>query len=739
MTAPNTLVIRDRWNRIIVARPWAVISVWAILLLLALPLVSTLKDHLVVAGTVRQGQATEVDRILAEQFNTRSQNVLLLVASGAGLENWTASTQAKALRDAIEALEFITLTSWYSPRGIEPDSAQTSGLYLVTQVDPAVDPMTVLSDLKEKVKELRQSFEQELSGISLKWTGDAAVREAIIRSSNQDLRISEMRALPLVFLLLLLAFRSVAAAILPLLSGGLAILFTLACAALIGQFLTLSIMVQSVASLLGLALGIDYSLLMVNRFREALEDSAESKSAMLVTMRTAGHTILISGGAVAIGFLGLAVVPVDQMRSIAFAGLLVALFSVLLASTLMPAVLVLVGQHIEWGKIPKTWSAIPYARWRQWAQFICRHPGLVAVLSAVPLLLLANASRQLNGGFPEETWLPSQTEAVQALRTLQEIDRGNVVKKLNVILELPQEVSAFDQTGNLALRSLHRYLLKDERSQRVRSLLTVTGSNPSRRAWIGRAPESARDHYVSADGRVALLEVVPLSHLEQNDLSALVRELRALDVRSVTGSKGKILVGGLPAAALDYETVIQQWFPRVILLVTLGSFLVLAVAFRSLLIPLKAVLMNLLAVFAAYGALLLVFVEGFGVQWFGLSEPLTAIFPATAVIVFCAAFGISMDYEVFLISRIAEARRAPGDDTHAIIEGLSRTAGLISSAAAIMVTVFGAFALGDILPTKVLGFALAAVVALDAVLVRMALGPAIIKLAGRFNWWPGSR
>jgi RND superfamily putative drug exporter len=715
-------------------------AVWALLFMLALPLASTVRERLVVAGTVHQSQSTEVDQILSEQFNMRSQNVLLLVVSGEALDDWTASKQAKTLRASIEDLDFITLTSWYSPRSMKAATkTEPGGLYLVTQVDPAVDPMTVLVELREQVKALRHSFEQELSGITLQWTGDAAVREAIVRSSNRDLRISELRALPLVFLLLLLAFRSVAAAILPLLSGGLAILFTLASASLVAQFLTLSVMVQSVASLLGLALGIDYSLLMVNRFREALKDNEDSRVAMLSTMRTAGHTVLISGSAVAIGFLGLLLVPVDQMRSIAWAGVLVALFSVLLASTLIPVVLILVGQRIEWGRIPKIGKSEPRTRWRRWAQFVCRHPGLVAVMSAVPLLLLANSSRQLSGGFPEETWLPPKTEAVQALRTLQEIDQGNIVKKLNVVLELPQDVSAFDDTGSQALRSLHRYLLKDERSQRVRSLLTVAGSNPSRRSWIGQAPETVLDHYVSPDGQVALLEFIPLSHLEQNHLSELVLELRALDVRSLTGSDGKIRVGGLPAAALDYETVIRHWFPRVILLVTLGSFLVLAFAFRSLLIPLKAVLMNLLAVFAAYGALLLVFVQGYGVQLFGLNEPITAVFPATAVIVFCAAFGISMDYEVFLISRIAEARRKASDDTHAIIEGLSLTGGLISSAAAIMVTVFGAFALGDILPTKVLGFALAAVVALDAVLVRMALGPAIIKLAGRFNWWPGSR
>jgi RND superfamily putative drug exporter len=729
------------FERVVVDRPIVPLLLWMLLVLAALPFAAAVKDRLVVAGVIHTGQAAAVDRILSEEFESRTRNLLILVVTGMGSVDWSSTQDAEHLKGGIEAFEFVMGASWFTPvKRSSSTMDRHPGSYLIVGIDPLTDPMNVLRPLRAETTRLQGSMENSPPGLTLRWTGNSAVRESIITSSNKDLRNSELRALPLVFLLLLFAFRSLVAALIPLFFGAFAVIFTLAAVSLIAEFMTLSIMVQTVASLLGLALGIDYALLMINRFREAMTADADVYSATLTALRNGGRTIVISGSAVAIGFLGLMLVPVDQLRSIACAGVLVAGFSVLLATTLMPAILVILGPRLEWGRIP-WFSKQPRSerRWRRWAQFVCRRPVLVLLFSGIPLILLVASSRQLSSSFPEETWLPPKTEAVIALRTLERIDAGNIVRRLNIVYQFSEDVSVLDPRGYRALTRLHRHLMKDEHSERVRSLVTFAGSNITRRAWMGRVPDEMRDHFVSRDGSSALLEFIPYSTLDQNDLAAVVQELRDTDFEEITGLPGKVLIGGLPAAAVDYESVIRQWFPHVIALVALGSFIVLALAFRSLLIPLKAVLLNLMAVFAAYGALLLVFVHGYGAEIFGLSEPVTAVFPATTVIVFCAAFGISMDYEVFLISRVAEARRKFQDETTPIVEALTKTGSLITSAAAIMVTVFGAFAFGNILPTKILGFALAAVVALDAVLVRMALGPASIKLAGRFNWWPGSR
>lgn len=726
--------------RFIVERPGPVALLWLLLIISAIPAASKVNGRLVVAGIVEGAQSTAVDRALATEFKDMSQNILLLVIAGMAEEDSQSAGLATELVNQIGALEIVSRTDWRKPeRSKAAAASDLDSSFLVVHLSASVDSMEALRMLRtftdSKLPEIMQAY----PSAELQWTGESAIREAIITSSNKDLRSSELRAFPLVFLLLLFAFRSFVAALMPLLFGALSILLTLAVASILAQYVTLSIMLQSVATLLGLALGTDYALLMINRFREVLPACENSRQAALITLRRGGKTIVISGSAVAIGFAGLTMVPVDQMRSIAYAGLLVALFSVMLATTLMPAILAMLGPRIELGAFRTSALRFDFsAGWNRWARFVCRRPLIVLVISSIPLLALALSSQNMSSSFPEESWLPAQTESVKALRKIERMESGNIVKRLKILYYLPDGVSALDGDGTQALKKLHRYLVKDERSRKVRSILTFSGSNLSLRSLTGKVPDEILNHYVSADRTIALLELIPDSKLEQQQLSVLVEELRSVNVQGVTGLQGVIQVGGLPAAAVDYEKVIQHWFPWVILVVALGSFMALAVAFHSLLIPLKAVVLNLLAVFASYGALVLVFVEGHGSNIMGLAEPIQAVFPATPILVFCAAFGISMDYEVFLISRIAEARRNNKDEAAAIVEGLTKTGRLITSAAAIMVTVFGAFAFGDVLPTQILGFALAAVVILDAVLIRMALGPALIRLAGRFNWWPGS-
>lgn len=726
-------------GQFIVNRPKTVILVWLLVILSAIPSASQLKDRLVVAGVVEGAEATLVDETLSSEFKGISQNFLVLAITTAHNDIRSPGNGISELADQLKTLDFVSRTNWLIPKkGDKLPGSETDSVFLVVHLNAPADPMDALSMLRTFTERKLPALREMNPFLALQWTGESAIREAIITSSNKDLRKSELRSLPLIFLLLLFAFRSFIAALMPLLFGALAILLTLAAASILADFITLSVMVQSVASLLGLALGIDYALLMTNRFREALVFSESSRQAALFALRQGGKTVVISGSAVAIGFAGLTLVPVGQMRSIAYAGLSVSVFSVMLAITLAPAILALLGKRIEFGAIPGVRG--PQGRsskWERWARFVCRRPLIVLVISSLPLFALAFSAQQMSSSFPEESWLPPQSEAVQALRKLESLDDGNLVKRLKILYFLPDGVSALDGEGTRALRNLHRNLIKDKRSNRVRSLLTFSGSSLSLRMLAGDVPDEVLNRYTSDNRQIALLELIPDSRLDQQQLTVLVDDLRSMNIEEVSGLGGTIQVGGLPAAAVDYQAVIRHWFPYVIFVVALGSFLALSVAFRSILIPLKAVMLNLLAVFAAYGALVLVFVEGFGVSFFGLTGPIQAVFPATPVLVFCAAFGISMDYEVFLISRIAEVRENSIDETEAIVEGLTKTGRLITSAAAIMVCVFGAFALGDVLPTKILGFALATVVALDAVLIRMALGPALIRLAGRFNWWPG--
>jgi RND superfamily putative drug exporter len=273
----------------------------------------------------------------------------------------------------------------------------------------------------------------------------------------------------------------------------------------------------------------------------------------------------------------------------------------------------------------------------------------------------------------------------------------------------------------------------------VRSLPALTNGVAPTSLLFAAVPPPVRATFVSRDQRLALLEVIPADGVDGAALPALARTLRTIDAPAVTGVAGaRVLVGGVPALNADYADAIARRTPLVVALVVGGTFLALLVGFRSLLVPLKAVALNLLAVGAALGVVVLVFQDGHGLRLLGLDAPLDGTFAAVPLLVFCVVFGLSMDYEVFLISRVAEARRRGASDGAALVTGVARSGRVITSAAAIMVVVFAAFAMGDFVLVQILGVALAAAVVLDATLVRLAVGPALLALAGRWNWWPGT-
>jgi RND superfamily putative drug exporter len=252
-------------------------------------------------------------------------------------------------------------------------------------------------------------------------------------------------------------------------------------------------------------------------------------------------------------------------------------------------------------------------------------------------------------------------------------------------------------------------------------------------------PDVLRRSLMSHDGRFAQIEITPHAGLPPAALDALVENVRTSVPEELTGLAGtRLWVGGLPAFNVDFKAAVAGRFLSVALLVVGATLLTLMVAFRSVLIPLKAVALNLLSVAGAFGALVLVFQDGHAIGWVGLPSAPGTVLPMIPVLVFCVVFGLSMDYEVFLVSRVAEARRTR-DEAGAVVEGLARTGHVITSAAAIMIAVFGGFMLGDFVLVKMLGFALATAVLLDAAIVRVAIGPALLVLLGRWNWWPGER
>jgi RND superfamily putative drug exporter len=254
---------------------------------------------------------------------------------------------------------------------------------------------------------------------------------------------------------------------------------------------------------------------------------------------------------------------------------------------------------------------------------------------------------------------------------------------------------------------------------------------------VDDVPQPIRESFLRSDGQATLIELLPAASVLPNEQIRWVREVRASDVASITGVPGAALrVGGVPALDADYDAVVKKRLPGVVLGVVLGSLLALLIGLRSLFAAVKAVLLNLLSVGASFGALVLVFQEGHGSKLFGLDGPTGTVYPIVPILAFAIVFGLSMDYEVFLVARVLEERRGGLSERSAVIEGLARTAGLITSAAAIMIAIFIAFTVGSFLVVQMLGFTLAAAVFIDATVVRMVVGPALLQLAGDWNWWP---
>ncbi len=602
-----------------------------------------------------------------------------------------------------------------------------------------------VESLVPKLHELASSLENQLRGqypaVKLELTGEIPLNFDIRKASSDDVHRGESLVIPATLALLLWAFGSFVAALIPLAVGQLAIAATLAITGLLAHRWHLSILVQNLATMLGLGLGIDYALLMVSRFREALSTGSDARTSSVIAARQAGRTLLISASTVAIGFLALLTVPISEIRSIGVAGFVVAAISVLITNTVVPAVLALLGPRIDAGRLPFTpkldsqTAARAGVRWRQWGKVIVAHPLVALLLAGTPLLLLAWQATRLDTSLPKGNWLPESAESVHALHTLEQMDRAGVVYSLRVIIDLPADSIAQTDEGWNAVDRLSKRLAGDPRSARVISITTIAEGN---RASLTELSRETRRTFLSSDGRAALLEVLPATSVSLRDQVNWVRELRKTGAEALTGVPGATLqIGGIPALNADYQTIVANRFVPVMAMVVVATLLALLVGFRSLFAAVKAIALNLLSVAASFGALVLVFQYGYGSSFLGVRGGTGSVFPLVPIVAFAIVFGLSMDYEVFLVARVLEARRNGLSEKDAIPEGLARTAGLITSAAAIMIVVFAAFTFGNFLVVKMIGFTLAVAVFIDATLVRIVIGPALLRIAGDWNWWPG--
>jgi RND superfamily putative drug exporter len=608
---------------------------------------------------------------------------------------------------------------------------------------PLVDP--VRDNLRRKLTQLPGG-----SGYRVLVTGRSPLDLDERRLIADDSRRGEERVLPLTLAILVLAFGAVAAAMLPLGIGVLGVLVGLAVIGLFAHTVELSVVALTIVTMIGLGVGIDYSLLIVTRFREELSTGLTPMAAVARTLRTAGGAVAVSGTTVILGFAALLRTPVLETRTVGLAGMIAVLVMMLLTTTLLPALLALLGSRIDWPRWLARRLAWYHGRrgWAWWARTIGCRPGAALASGLLLLGLLAYPVLHIRMGLPARDWWPARTEAGQGAMELERMGLAGVIQPIHVVVELPRGQQFGSARALRGLRVLSDSLRADPRISAVRSIVDLKpGTSLLEYSVLYSDLKAAReeypdflDAYLSGDAGTALVDIVVSDTTSLTSVMEVVRHIRRMGTAGARGLAGaRISVGGYAAANVDFQQELLRGLPLMIALILGSTAVMLGLVFRSVLMPIKAIVLNSLSVAATFGIIVLVFQDGIGSRFLGLSGPTSAIFVVVPVTVFASVFGLSMDYEVFLLSRIREEFTRTGDSQRATADGLSAIASTITSAALIMVIVFGYFAFANVLLLQFLGFGLAVAVFLDATLIRMLLVPAIMHVAGRWNWWPGVR
>jgi uncharacterized membrane protein YdfJ with MMPL/SSD domain len=562
--------------------------------------------------------------------------------------------------------------------------------------------------LLEKV----EALQEDERAFAVTVTGTETLDHDFNLLSQEDLENGELKfGLPAALIVLLLVFGAVVAGLVPLMMAIVAIVVALGLSALLSQQFELSIFLVNMLTGMGLALGIDYSLFVVSRYREERTNGRTEHDAIVASGATASRAVLFSGTVFVVAMFGMLLVPNSIMRSLAVGAILVGIVSVIAALTLLPAVLGLLGDRVNALRIPivgrrSLEASNPEGRfWGAIVRRVLRRPGLSVALSAGLLIVLALPAFRLDTGTSGVSVLPDRFAAKQGYLALERDFPGASTDPAQIVVQ-----NAGGEGVSRALANLRSRLESDPR--------------------FG-AGEIER----SADGEVAVLSAAVSGDASSSAATDAVRELRSEIVpETFAGTQARVLVGGTSSENIDYFDSVIDPAPFVIAFVLLLTFVLLTVVFRSVVVAATAVGLNLLSVGAAYGLLVLVFQEGFGADLLGFQKADT-IEAWVPLFLFSVLFGLSMDYQVFLLSRIRERYDQSRDTTDAVTFGVGSTARIITGAALIIVAVFSGFARGDLIMFQQMGFGVAIALLIDATIIRSVLLPSVMKLLGDWNWY----
>ena len=706
-----------RWARTMIRVRWAVLAVWLVAFVASGIAAAGLSDLLTNRFVLPGSESDKARNVLQEHFGQKPEGSFsVVVKSELGLKPLNPPPPGGA-RDVL-----LTKTEAAAERAAE--ALPTGKVASVSRVSQDVIVATIVSsldpaDAKGHTGTMREAA-GTIPGAQLYVTGQSAVEHDLDPVMGHDLMVGELFiAIPIALAILIFVFGSLAF-LLPFMLAGAAIPVTLGILWIFANYMDLSTYLQNMVMLIGLGIAIDYSLLMVYRYREEHRAGRSREEAVVRTMETAGRAVIFSGTAVAIGLALMLAMPLPFMRGFGIAGLLIPLVSVLAAMTLLPVLLYWLEDRLDRVRlVPRSvrerrWDP-ERGFWPRLAGAIMRRPIVFASATAAGLVLFALPLTQLSLTPGSNTGVPQNLEAVRGLKVLEDAVGAGALAPSAVVIDTGTPGGADDAAVQASVSRLRAGLLNDPEVARVDF-------------------DSRGTQYVDPTRRYLQLQVTGEHEYGLPPAQDFVERLRDEIVPAAEFPKGvAVLAGGGPPGGVDFLDMTYSAFPWLVVAVLLFTYVLLVRAFRSLLLPLKAILMNLLSIGAAYGLLVLVFKYGagepFGIQQYDQIEGWIPVF------LFAMLFGLSMDYEVFLVSRMREEWDNTHDNVKAVTSGLAKTGRLVTAAGLIMFAAFMGFVAGSIVGLQQFGFGLAAAIFIDVTIIRALLVPSIMKLFGRWNWW----
>ena len=747
------------------------ILVWMILVILSLVLLPQLDKVLQGTGMLyNAGAAHRAEQRLKQELNIDPDALTIVFQTENSIPAADPLTIQPILDDILRLTAVRSLTSAVQrPEYRSQDgTTQYAIVNLKVQGNAAIPALSQIDKVLLHRKIARQASRSTgdlTDDLKVFLIGKAVVDRDVQRISKADLGRVELTALPLTLVALLVVFRSIVAASMPVAMGAMAVAVTFGLLYLVSLKLSISVFALNIASMLGLGLGIDYSLLIVNRFREELI-AGSVQQAVIRSIDTAGRAVFFSGLTVCIGLIALLLFPIALLQSLGVAGSLVVLVSVAAALTLLPALLGVVGHRINWQinrqidwkrLLQRIWFKVVQLRtarfkparlrsarpespehqsmWEAIARIVIRHSVVAVAIVLIIISGLTSPFLSIRFGLGNVDILPESTGTRQGVTFLEEAFGLGEISPILLTVHSKTSQPILSSSNIETLYYVVEQLQADPRVASVRSLFNlIPHLNAQSYQQLYADPANIPAAIAKAIDQLSnrsttLIAVTSRTRSNDPDSQSLVTDLRALSLQAL-----EVQIAGQTASALDTIAIVYQRFPLVLGVIMLVTFLVLCALLNSVILPLKAIAMNLLSIGASFGALVFIFQEGNFESWLNFTTVgyLDVLVP---IVLFCVLFGLSMDYEVFLLSRIKEAYDQSGDNSGSVIEGLKQTGGMITSAALLMIIVTSAFAFTSIIFVKALGLGAAIAVLIDATLIRAVLVPATMHLMGKWNWW----